>query len=100
MTPLTYKVLRKRDINSFLYKKNCEKIFYTIYPQKMKTESLLIAMQKKSEHEKTTLEVDTLTGEYYTVIPEWVIHDMDWFEGQTLEFNIDSDEVIIKEADE
>ena len=100
MTPLTYKVLRKRDINSFLYKKNCEKIFYTIYPQKRKTESSLITMQKKFDHEKTTIEVDTLTGEYYTIIPEWVIHDMDWFEGQTLEFNIDSDEVIIKEADE
>ena len=57
-------------------------------------------MQKKFEHEKTTIEIDPLTGEYYTVIPEWVIHDMDWVEGQTLEFNIDSDEVIIKEADE
>ena len=100
MTPLTYKVLRKRDINSFLYKKICEKIFSTIYPQKRKSQSLLSIMQKKFEHEKTTIEIDTLTGEYYTVIPEWVIHDMDWFEGQTLEFNIDSDEVIIKEADE
>ena len=57
-------------------------------------------MQKKFDHEKTTVEIDTITGEYYTVIPEWVIHDMDWYEGQTLEFNIDSDEVIIKEADE
>ena len=50
-------------------------------------------MQKKFEHEKTTIEVDTISGEYYTVIPEWVIHDMDWYEGCTVEFNIDSDAV-------
>ena len=100
MTPLTYKVLRKRDINSFQYKKICEKIFSTIYPQKRKTESSLTVMQKKFDHEKTTVEVDTLTGEYYTIIPEWVIHDMDWYEGAPIKFNIDSDEVIITDADE
>ena len=58
------------------------------------------AMQKKFEHEKTTIEVDTITGEYYTVIPEWVVHDMDWYEGASVEFNIESDEVIIKDTDE
>ena len=57
-------------------------------------------MQKKFDHEKTTVEVDTITGEYYTVIPEWVIHDMDGYEGAPIEFNIDSDEVIITDADE
>ena len=58
------------------------------------------AMQKKFEHEKTTIEVDTITGEYYTVIPEWVVHDMDWYEGCTVEFNIESDEVIIKDSND
>ena len=56
------------------------------------------AMQKKFEHEKTTIEVDTISGEYYTVIPEWVVHDMDWYEGASIEFNIESDEVIITES--
>ena len=58
------------------------------------------AMQKKFEHEKTTIEVDTISGEYYTVIPEWVVHDMDWYEGASIEFNIESDEVIIKDSNE
>ena len=57
-------------------------------------------MQKKFGHEKTTIEVDTISGEYYTVIPEWVIHDMDWYEGCPVEFNIESDEVIIKDSNE
>ena len=56
------------------------------------------AMQKKFGHEKTTIEVDTISGEYYTIIPEWVIHDQDWFEGTNLKFALDSDEVIITEA--
>ena len=57
-------------------------------------------MQKKSDNERTTVEVDTITGEYYTVIPEWVIHDMDWYEGAPIEFNMDSDVVIITDTDE
>ena len=56
------------------------------------------AMQKKFEHEKTTIEVDNISGEYYTVIPEWVIHDMDWYEGCKVNFNIESDEVIITDS--
>ena len=72
------------------------KIFpYYIILKKVDTDS---AMQKKFEHEKTTIEVDTISGEYYTVIPEWVIHDMDWYEGCGVNFNIESDEVIITEA--
>ncbi len=55
-------------------------------------------MQKKFGHEKTTIEVDNITGEYYTIIPEWVMHDKDWFEGTTLEFTLETDEVIITEA--
>ena len=56
------------------------------------------AMQKKFGHDKTTIEVDTISGEYYTIIPEWVMHDQDWFEGTNLKFALDSDEVIITEA--
>ena len=54
-------------------------------------------MQKKSEHQKTTIEIDPITGEYYTIIPEWVMHDQDWFEGTNLKFALEVDEVIITE---
>ena len=55
-------------------------------------------MQKKSEQNFTSIEIDNVTGEYYTVIPEWVIHDQDWFEGTSLKFALETDEVIITEA--
>ncbi len=58
------------------------------------------AMQKKFGHEKTTIEVDPITGEYYTIIPEWIMHDQDWFEGTSLNFALELDEVIIKESDD
>ena len=91
-------MLRKRDINSFQYKKISEKIFSTIYPQKKKME--ILTMQKKFDHENTTVEIDPLSGEYYTVIPEWVIHDMNWYEGSEISFDIESDEVIIRDAED
>jgi len=55
-------------------------------------------MQKKFGHDKTVIEVDTISGEYYTIIPEWVMHDQDWFEGTSLKFALETDEVIITEA--
>ena len=58
------------------------------------------AMQKKFGHEKTSIEIDNITGEYYTIIPEWVMHDQDWFEGTNIKWALEIDEVIITEDDE
>ena len=57
-------------------------------------------MQKKFGHEKTSIEIDNITGEYYTIIPEWVMHDQDWFEGTKINWTLEIDEVIITEDDE
>ena len=54
-------------------------------------------MQKKFDHENTTVEIDPLSGEYYTVIPEWVINDQGWYEGTNLQFDVDADEILITE---
>ena len=54
-------------------------------------------MRKNLDELKTTIEINPSTGEYYTIIPEWVIHDQDWFEGTSLKWGIEVDEVIIKE---
>ena len=54
-------------------------------------------MQKKSEQNCTSIEIDNVTGNYYTIIPEWVMHDQDWCEGTSLKWGIEVDEVIIKE---
>ena len=63
----------------------------------MKKKTIIRSMQKKSEQNFTSIEIDNITGNYYTIIPEWVIHDQDWFEGTSLKWGIEIDEVIIKE---
>ena len=48
----------------------------------------------------STIEVDTVTGEYYTVIPEQVINEMNLYEDTELQWRIESDEIIIKEKED
>ncbi len=47
----------------------------------------------------STIEVDTVTGEYYTIIPEQVINEMNLYEDTELQWRIESDEIIIKERE-
>ena len=87
-------MLRKRDKCCILY----TKIFPIIYKLKKKNE---IHLHEKNPAEIfTTIETDPITGEYYTIIPEWIMNDMNWYEGTELRFNIDTEEVIITEKND
>ena len=57
-------------------------------------------MKKNPAEIFTTIETDPTTGDYYTIIPEWIINDQGWYEGTDLQFNIDADDIIINEVDE
>ena len=57
-------------------------------------------MKKNPAEIFTTIETDPTTGEYYTIIPEWIMNDMSWYEGTELRFNIDTEEVIITEKND
>jgi len=57
-------------------------------------------MKKNPEEIFTTIETDMVTGEYYTIIPEWIMNEMNWYDGTKINFNIDTDEVIITEKDD
>ena len=57
-------------------------------------------MQKKFGHEKTTIEVDNITGEYYTVIPEWMVNEQGWYEGTELNFALEDDIIVLTEKEE
>ena len=57
-------------------------------------------MKKNSADETYFIEIDTVTGEYFVRIPEWIINDQGWYEGTDLQFNIDADDIIINEVDE
>ena len=55
-------------------------------------------MRKNPDELKTTIEIDPVTGEYFTIIPEWIINDQGWYEGTNLQFNYDADEIILSES--
>jgi len=54
-------------------------------------------MQKNSGEIFTSIEVDTVTGEYYTVLPEAIVNEMGWYEETPLRWSMDGKEVIVKE---
>lgn len=58
-----------------------------------------IIMQKNSAEETYAIEVDTVTGEYFVRIPEWIVNDQGWFEDTELGFKTDGKELIITEHD-
>ena len=55
-------------------------------------------MQKNPEKNFTTVEVDPVTGEYYTVLPEWVISEYGWYEGTEINMEVDGDCIVITEV--
>ena len=57
-------------------------------------------MKKNSADETYVIEIDTVSGEYYVRIPEWIVNDQGWFEDTELKFRIDSDELIITEYED
>ncbi len=57
-------------------------------------------MKKNSEHNFTTVQVDPISGEYYMVIPEWIVNDQGWYEDTELDFHVDGDEIFITENTE
>ena len=54
-------------------------------------------MQKNSAENFTTVEVDPVTGEYYVVIPEWILNEYGWYEGTELNMEVDGDCIVITE---
>ena len=56
-------------------------------------------MRKNPDELRTTIEIDPVSGEYYTIIPEWIMNDQGWNEGTNLQFNIDADDIMLSETD-
>ncbi len=55
-------------------------------------------MQKNPEENLTPIEVDPVTGEYYLIIPEWIINENGWYEGTQLNMEVDGESIIISEV--
>ena len=56
-------------------------------------------MRKNFDEIFTSIEVDTVTGEYYTIIPEEIINEYNWYEETQLRWVIDNDDIILRDAD-
>ena len=54
-------------------------------------------MKKNSGEIFETLQVDPISGEYYLVIPEVIINDLNWYEDTQIKFNLEGNEVILSE---
>ena len=66
----------------------------------IKTIQGFTGMQKNFGEIFSTIEIDTVSGEYYTTIPEQVINDLNLYEESEIQWNVDGDEAIIKERKE
>lgn len=54
-------------------------------------------MQKNRGDDYGSIQIDSITGEYYIVIPEWMINELSWYEDTEIGFSLEGDEVILKE---
>jgi len=56
-------------------------------------------MEKNRQENFTTIEIDTVTGEYYTTIPQWICDENGWYEGVEVNIEVDGDSIIIRSVD-
>jgi len=54
-------------------------------------------MKKNFGENIQSVQVDPISGEYYVIIPEWMINELSWYEDTEVEFNLDGNEIVIAE---
>ena len=66
-----------------------------LYKTKVRKE--IPSMQKNPGENFTTVEVDSVTGEYVIKVPEWIISEFGWYEGTEINMEVDADAIVITE---
>ena len=54
-------------------------------------------MRKNSGKIFESVQVDSISGEYYLIIPESIANELSWYEDTEISFKIEGDEVILTE---
>ncbi len=54
-------------------------------------------MKKNSGENFETLKIDPISGEYFLVIPEWMVNELYWYEDTEIKMSLDGNEIILKE---
>ena len=57
-------------------------------------------MKKNSGKNFEALQVDPITGEYYIVIPEWIVNDLSWYEDSEINFSLEGTDLVLSEKEE
>jgi|TARA_A100001234_G_scaffold193627_1_gene181484 antitoxin component of MazEF toxin-antitoxin module len=57
----------------------------------------ITSMQKNPGENFSTVEVDSVTGEYVIKVPEWIISEFGWYEGTEINMEVDGDAIVITE---
>ena len=56
-------------------------------------------MKKNRGENFSSVEVDTVTGEYVIKVPEWIISEFGWYEGTEINMEVDGDSILITELE-
>lgn len=54
-------------------------------------------MRKKSGENIELIQVDSVTGEYYITIPEWMMNELSWYEDTEIEINLEGKDIVLSE---
>ena len=57
-------------------------------------------MKKNSGKNFEALQVDPITGEYYVVIPEWIVNELSWYEDSEIIFSLEGTDLVLTEKGE
>ena len=57
----------------------------------------ITSMQKNPGENFSTVEVDSVTGEYVIKVPEWIISEFGWYEGTEINMEVDGDCIVVTE---
>jgi|TARA_R100000479_G_scaffold156805_1_gene93403 hypothetical protein len=57
----------------------------------------ITSMQKNPGENFSTVEVDSVTGEYVIKVPEWIISEFGWYEGTEINMEVDGDAIVVTE---
>jgi len=57
-------------------------------------------MKKNSGKNFEALQVDPISGEYYVVIPEWIVNELSWYEDSEISFSLEGTDLVLTEKEE
>lgn len=57
-------------------------------------------MKKKSEEIFESLQIDTITGQYFITIPEQIINELSWYEDSIIKISLEGSDLVLTEIPE